>query len=170
MSRSVPGTSPEPGAGADVPEDAGTAEAVVAENNTPAVVGILSALGILLISVVMLKGVLPRALAWLGIATGGLGVIAEVLRHAVPEFYLGYGLLLWVWFVAVGIALVRLARRTPRSGAGATPAIRPVCRIAMPSVSRPAGTVCSVSDMVAMSVGAIEQPPTSRARNISGGS
>lgn len=93
------------------------AEAVVAENNTPAVVGILSALGILLISVVMLKGVLPGALAWLGIATGGLGVIAEVLRHAVPEFYLGYGLLLWVWFVAVGIALVRLARRTPRSGA-----------------------------------------------------
>jgi len=93
------------------------AEAIVAENNTPAVVGILSALGILLISVVMLKGVLPRTLAWLGIATGGLGVIAEALRHAVPEFYWGYGLLMWVWFVAVGIALIRLAGRTPRSGA-----------------------------------------------------
>jgi hypothetical protein len=88
------------------------AEAIVAENNTPAVVGILSALGILLISVVMLKGVLPRTLAWLGIATGGLGVVAEALRHAVPEFYWGYGLLMWVWFVAVGIALIRLARRT----------------------------------------------------------
>jgi len=94
------------------------AEAIVAENNTPAVVGILSALGILLISVVMLKGVLPRTLAWLGIATGGLGVIAEALRHAVPEFYWGYGVLMWVWFVAVGIALIRLAGRTPRSGAG----------------------------------------------------
>ena len=93
------------------------AETIVAENNTPAVVGILSALGILLISVVMLKGVLPRTLAWLGIATGGLGVIAEALRHAVPEFYWGYGLLMWVWFVAVGIALIRLAGRTPRSGA-----------------------------------------------------
>lgn len=90
-----------------------------AENNTPAVVGILSALGILLISVVMLKGVLPRSLAWLGIATGGLGVVAEALRHAVPEFYWGYGVLMWVWFVAVGIALIRLAGRTPRSGAGA---------------------------------------------------
>ena len=88
------------------------AEAIVAENNTPAVVGILSALGILLISVVMLKGVLPRTLAWLGIATGGLGVVAEALRHAVPEFYWGYGVLMWVWFVAVGVALIRLARRT----------------------------------------------------------
>lgn len=91
------------------------AEAVVAENNTPAVVGVLSALGILLISVVMLRGVLPRTLAWLGIATGGLGVVAEALRHAVPEFYWGYGVLLWVWFVAVGLALIRLAARTPRS-------------------------------------------------------
>ncbi|WP_160668869.1 DUF4386 family protein [Pseudarthrobacter sp. ATCC 49987] len=97
------------------------AEAIVAENNTPAVVGVLSALGILLISVVMLKGVLPRTLAWLGIATGGLGVVAEALRHAVPEFYWGYGVLMWVWFVAVGIALVRLAGRTPRSGAGGMP-------------------------------------------------
>jgi hypothetical protein len=88
------------------------AEAIVAENNTPAAVGILAALGILLISVVMLKGVLPRTLAWLGIATGGLGVVAEALRHAVPEFYWGYGLLMWVWFVAVGVALIRLARRT----------------------------------------------------------
>ncbi|MDI3212146.1 DUF4386 family protein [Arthrobacter sp. AL12] len=91
------------------------AEAIVAENNTPAVVGVLSALGILLVSVVMLQGVLPRTLAWLGIATGGLGVVAEALRHAVPEFYWGYGVLLWVWFVAVGFALIRLAARTPRS-------------------------------------------------------
>lgn len=88
------------------------AEAIVAENNTPAAVGILAALGILLISVVMLKGVLPRTLAWLGIATGGLGVVAEALRHAVPEFYWGYGLLMWVWFVAVGVALIGLSRRT----------------------------------------------------------
>lgn len=91
------------------------AEAIVAENNTPAVVGVLSAVGILLISLVMRKGVLPRALAWLGIATGGLGIVAEALRHAVPEFYWGYGVLMWVWFVAVGIALIRLAGRTPRS-------------------------------------------------------
>lgn len=92
------------------------AEAIVAENNTPGVVGILSGLGILLISVVMLKGSLPRPLALLGIATGGLGFAAEVLRHAVPEVYAGYGLLMWVWFVAVGVALIRLAGRTDPEG------------------------------------------------------
>ncbi|BCW73162.1 DUF4386 family protein [Arthrobacter sp. NicSoilB8] len=94
------------------------AETVIAENNTPAVVGVLSALGILLISLVMLKGVLPRAVAWLGVATGTAGVIAEALRQAVPSFYLAYGLLMWAWFLAVGIALLRLARRTPRAGGG----------------------------------------------------
>ena len=88
------------------------AEAIVAENNTPAIVGVLSALGILLISLVMLKGILPRFLAWLGIVTGALGVVSEVLRHAVPEFYWGYGILLWVWFIATGIALIALARHT----------------------------------------------------------
>lgn len=92
------------------------AEAIVAENNTPAVVGVLSAVGILLISIVMLKGVLPRALAWTGIATGALGIVAEALRHAVPGVYGGYGVLMWVWFVAVGIALIRLSRRTVPGG------------------------------------------------------
>ncbi|KRE79222.1 DUF4386 family protein [Arthrobacter sp. Soil763] len=86
------------------------AEAVIAENNTPAAAGMLSALGILLISVVMLKGVLPRALAWVGIATGALGVAAEALRHAAPGFYWAYGVLLWVWFVWAGIALLRLGK------------------------------------------------------------
>lgn len=97
------------------------AEAVIAENNTPAAVGVLSALGILLISLVMLKGVLPRAVAWLGIATGALGVIAEALRHAVPGFYGVYGVLMWLWFIGVGIALVRLARRTPVGAAPTDP-------------------------------------------------
>ena len=95
---------------------AAAAEAVIAENNTPAVVGVLSALGILLISLPMLKGVLPRAVAWLGVAAGAAGVLAETLRFAVPEFYLAYGLLMWAWFAAVGIALIRLGRKTPSAG------------------------------------------------------
>lgn len=92
------------------------AEAIIAENNTPAIVGVLSALGILLAGVAMLKGhavVFPRFLAWLGVATGALGVLSEVLRHALPEFYWGYGILLWAWFAATGIALVRLSRSAP---------------------------------------------------------
>jgi hypothetical protein len=93
------------------------AEALVAENNTPAVVAVLSAAGILLISLVMTKGVMPRAIGWLGVATGALGMLSEALRHAAPFFYWGYGILLWVWFIAVGIALIALGRRTPRMSA-----------------------------------------------------
>jgi hypothetical protein len=92
------------------------AEAVIAENNTPAAVGVLSALGILLISLTMLKGVLPRAVAWLGVAAGAVGLVAEALRFAVPEVYQVYGILMWAWFTAVGIALIRLSRRTPGTG------------------------------------------------------
>jgi hypothetical protein len=84
------------------------AEAIIAENNTPAIAGLLSPVGIFLISLVMLKGVLPRAVAWLGIVTGGLGVFSEALRFVLPEFYWGYGVLLWAWFIAVGVGLMRL--------------------------------------------------------------
>ncbi|MBT2568863.1 DUF4386 family protein [Arthrobacter sp. ISL-85] len=90
------------------------AEAIIAENNTPAIVGALSALGILLMGLAMLKAgrvSFPRYLAWLGIGTGALGVASEVLRHAAPAFYWGYGILLWVWFTAAGVALIRLSRR-----------------------------------------------------------
>ena len=90
------------------------AEAILAENNTPAVVGVLSATGILIVSLVMLRSVLPRWVGWLGVAAGIFGIAGEALRQAVPSFYLGYGLLMWAWFIAVGIALVRLGRRTPR--------------------------------------------------------
>ncbi|MBX7444541.1 MULTISPECIES: DUF4386 family protein [unclassified Arthrobacter] len=97
------------------------AEAIIAENNTPAIVGALSAVGILLAGAAMLKGHqadFPRFLAWLGIATGVLGVLSEVLRQALPEFYGGYGVLLWAWFAATGIALVRLSRSAPLAPAG----------------------------------------------------
>ncbi|MET1042816.1 MAG: DUF4386 family protein [Microbacteriaceae bacterium] len=87
------------------------AEAIIAENNTPAIVGVLSAVGILLISFVMVRGVFPRVVGWLGILTGALGIISEVLRHAAPSFYWAYGVLLWVWFIATGVALLRLGLR-----------------------------------------------------------
>jgi hypothetical protein len=90
------------------------AEAIVAENNTPAIVAVLSAAGILLISLVMTRGVVSRAVGWLGVATGALGMLSEALRYAAPFFYWGYGILLWVWFIAVGISLILLGRRTPR--------------------------------------------------------
>jgi hypothetical protein len=93
------------------------AEAIIAQNNTPAIVGVLSAAGILLISLAMTRGILPRTVAWLGVVTGALGIVSEALRHAAPWFYWGYGVLLWAWFIAVGVALIRLAMRTARQPA-----------------------------------------------------
>jgi hypothetical protein len=98
------------------------AEALIAENNTPAIVGTLSAFGILLMAIAMSRGpkvLFPRWVAWLGAATGALGVASEILRHAVPEFYWGYGILLWTWFIATGIALIRLpSKRLDNRSAG----------------------------------------------------
>ncbi|TFD18833.1 DUF4386 family protein [Cryobacterium sp. TMT4-10] len=90
------------------------AEAILGENNTPAIVGVLSAAGILLISLAMLHSALPRWIGWLGVAAGVFGVAGEALRQVVPSFYLGYGLLMPAWFLVVRIALVRLGLRTPR--------------------------------------------------------
>lgn len=87
------------------------AEAIIAENNTPALIGALSAAGILLMAIAMSRtpsGQFPRWVAWLGMATGALGIASEILRYAVPEFYWGYGVLLWAWFVSTGIALIRM--------------------------------------------------------------
>ena len=90
---------------------ASAAEALVAENNTPGILGVLAAAGILLVSLVMLRSPLPRTVAWLGIAAGAVGVLSELLRYAVPAFYSAYGLLMWAWFVMVGISLLRRASR-----------------------------------------------------------
>jgi len=97
---------------------ASAAEAIIAANNTPAIVGVLSVLGILLISVAMLGSGFPRALPWLGVAAGLAGLAGEVLRYAVPPLYSVYGLLMWAWFVWTGIALIRLGLRTPWAGQG----------------------------------------------------
>lgn len=59
-------------------------------------------MGLLLVSVVMLRGVFPRWVAWLGVVTGVLGIAAEALRMVVEGFYVVYGILLPVWMAAVG--------------------------------------------------------------------
>ena len=94
------------------------AEAFVAENNTPTIAGVLTPLGILLISLPMVRGVLPHWAGWLGIVTGTLGLASEALRFAVPALYAVYGPLLWVWFAIVGVALLRLPRRGRGPSAG----------------------------------------------------
>lgn len=88
------------------------AEAFVAENNTVTIAGVLTPLGILLISLPMVRGVLPHWAGWLGIATGALGLVSEALRFSMTYLYAVYGPLLWVWFAVVGISLLRLPNRS----------------------------------------------------------
>lgn len=87
------------------------AEALIAENNTVWLAGVLTPLGILLISLAMVRGVLPHWIGWLGIVVGALGLLSEGLRFATPSLYAVYGPLLWVWFGIIGVALLGLPRR-----------------------------------------------------------
>ena len=84
------------------------AEGFIAQNKIPSAPGILTAIGILVISLVMLRGVFHKGIAYLGIATGAIGIISESLRPLLGAGYIGYGLLLPIWFFAVGWKLYRL--------------------------------------------------------------
>lgn len=86
------------------------AESLIAVANAVAAAGILTAIGILILSLVMLKGVFHRGVAYLGIATGVLGIVCESLRPLLGLGYAIYGLLLPIWFIAVGWKLYRLGR------------------------------------------------------------
>jgi hypothetical protein len=85
------------------------AEVLIALNDVPAVIGALQTLGILLISLLMLKGSTWKGLAWLGVVTGGVGLVSEALRPVLGWAYAFYGVLLFVWLIWTGFALWRLA-------------------------------------------------------------
>lgn len=87
------------------------AETMIAYNESPAPLGVMQALGVLLISWVMLRGMFSRGLAWLGIATGAMGIVCEVLRPWLGIVYSLYGILLFVWLIWVTWALWRLAEK-----------------------------------------------------------
>lgn len=84
------------------------AEVFIAENNITSAVGILTPVGLLILSLVMLKGVFPKGIAYLGIVTGALGIVSEAIRPILGPGYSVYGLLLPIWFLAVGWKLYRL--------------------------------------------------------------
>jgi hypothetical protein len=68
----------------------------------------LTAIGILVISLVMLRGVFHKGVTYLGIATGAICIIRESPRPLLGLGYIGYGLLLPIWFLAVGWKLYLL--------------------------------------------------------------
>ena len=87
---------------------ASAAEGLLAQNNSVSVGGVLFALSILVISIVMLKGVFSKWVAWLGIVSGGAGIICESLRPMIGAAFSIYGVVL-IWLIAVGWKLYRLA-------------------------------------------------------------
>jgi hypothetical protein len=87
---------------------AAAAEGFIAQNVIPNPPGILTPVGVLILSLLMLRGVFHKGVAYVGIATGALGVVSEALRPIMGAGYLGYGLLLPVWFLAVGWKLYKL--------------------------------------------------------------
>jgi hypothetical protein len=72
------------------------AETFIAQNTIPTAVGILEPIGILIFTLIMLKGVFHRSVAYLGIVTGALGIFSEALRPVLGLGYIVYGLLLFV--------------------------------------------------------------------------
>ena len=89
---------------------AAAAEGFIALNYVPTILGVLETIGILIVSLVMLKGVFHKSVAYLGIATGAIGIVSESLKPVLGIGYIVYGVLLMVWIIAIGWELVRLAR------------------------------------------------------------
>jgi hypothetical protein len=91
---------------------AGAADGLVAVVNAVSAAGILTAAGILILSLVMLKAPFRRGVPWVGIAAGAIGIISEAFRPVIGAAYGLYGVLLPAWFVLVGLELQRAARRS----------------------------------------------------------
>jgi len=67
---------------------------------------LLGGLWVLLVSVAALRsGSLPKGLNWLGVAVGAAGVLSVV--PALEDLAYGFGLLQIVWFVGLGIVMLR---------------------------------------------------------------
>lgn len=92
------------------------AEALVAGANAANPVGVLTALGILVLSMSFAKGGLGRAAALVGIITGAAGIMLEALRPYIGGVYSLYGILLIAWSIIVGLALARKARIASSTG------------------------------------------------------
>lgn len=89
------------------------AENLIALNLTPTAVGVLTTVGMLVMSTVMLQGVFHKGVAYLGMVTGALGIVSEALRPVLAGGYSVYGVLLLIWMSAIGWKLCRLAEEAP---------------------------------------------------------
>jgi hypothetical protein len=89
---------------------ASAADAMIATTNSMPWAGVLTAAGILVLSLVAWRGPVPAGVAAFGILTGAVGIVAESLRPLIDYGYLIYGLLLPTWFILTGWTLRTLGR------------------------------------------------------------
>jgi hypothetical protein len=95
-------------------ELATAAEALIAQNSAfNPVYEPLTATGILVLSLVMLRGVFSRWLAYLGVATFAAAMTAVILYPVLGLGYFWWWAFYVAWFGAVGWQLLRLPTRTP---------------------------------------------------------
>jgi hypothetical protein len=87
------------------------AESLIAATDAVNLAGIMLEVGILIASVVMLRGVFPKWVAYLGIVTGVVGILSEALRPVIGFAYVVYFLLELIWLIAVGWRLYRLGTK-----------------------------------------------------------
>jgi hypothetical protein len=79
---------------------------------------LLGGLWVLLVSTVALRtGALPKALGWLGVAVGAVGVLSVV--PPLGDLAYGFGLLQIVWFVWLGVVMLRTPLPAPAGAARA---------------------------------------------------
>jgi hypothetical protein len=100
---------------------ASAADAVIATTNAMPWAGVLTAAGILVLSLVAWRGPVSARVAAFGIVTGAAGIVSESLRPAIESGYLLYGLLLPTWFALTGWTLHTLGRRPRHPVAGGSP-------------------------------------------------
>lgn len=98
------------------------AESLIATTNAVNLAGVMLEVGILIISLVMLRGVFPRWVAYLGLVTGVVGILSEALRPVIGFAYIGFFVLEVIWLIAVGWRLYRLGSR---ASPGASPEFSP---------------------------------------------
>ncbi|TRY17903.1 hypothetical protein FOJ82_11640 [Tessaracoccus rhinocerotis] len=90
------------------------ADALIATTNAVSWGGVLTAAGILILSLLVRRAGLGRAVAVVGVVTGLLGIVSEALRPFLGAGYMIYGLLLPTWFAMVGWQLFTMTRPVRR--------------------------------------------------------
>lgn len=70
----------------------------------------LFGIGIMFLSLAMLKGVFHKSIAYLGIAIGPISIIAISLWPVLNVGYFWWWILFVIWFIAVGVKLYRLGK------------------------------------------------------------